>query len=322
MSLLVEAPQTTTTPRRENVCCPLCGERGNVPFLTAEDDLTGKQGVFRFVTCVGCGLRYQTPRIPVGEIGAWYDDEYIAHRKKTDWGLLTPFYERAMQAHDRRKEAIVRRFFPLGRSDRVLDIGCGAGTFLQRLRETSGASVAGVDFKNLSHLPSLGDVDFRHGLFSQQRFERASFDLITMWHYLEHDYDPLGTLVEASRILEPRGRIVIEVPRLDSLTFRLYGRRWPGLQAPQHTVLFEKSTLLALARKAGLEVVAYLPWGAFPAYFYVFAGAAFTHLRGRGLDLSRAIFPYFAGQLLLSPVLLFERRLNLAMQTLVCRRSA
>ena len=67
--------------------------------------------------------------------------------------------------------------------------------------------------------------------------------------------------------------------------------RWPGLQAPQHTVLFDRQSLLAMARKAGLEVEVYLPYGAFPAYFYLFAGAAFKLLKGRGLNLDRAILP-------------------------------
>jgi hypothetical protein len=113
---------------------------------------------------------------------------------------------------------------------------------------------------------------------------------------------------------------VIEVPRLDSRTWKLYHERWPGLQAPQHTVLFTRQSLHAMVEAAGLEVVDYLPYGAFPAYFYLFAGAAFKLLKGRGLNLDRAILPYFIGQLLLFPVLLFERRLNLAMQTLVCKR--
>ena len=69
-------------------------------------------------------------------------------------------------------------------------------------------------------------------------------------------------------------------------------------------------------------MVAFLPYGAFPAYFYLFAGVAFKLRQGKGINLSRAIYPYFAGQLLLSPLLLFERRLNLAMQTVVCRRSS
>ena len=142
-----------------------------------------------------------------------------------------------------------------------------------------------------------------------------------MWHFLEHDYDPIRTLRTAHAALKPDGRLVIEVPRLDSLTYRLYRERWPGLQAPQHTVLYTKAMLLRFVARAGLEVVDYLPYGAYPAYFYLFAGAAFKVLRGRGLNLSKAMYPYFLGQLLTWPVLLFERRLNLAMQTVVCRRA-
>jgi hypothetical protein len=78
-----------------------------------------------------------------------------------------------------------------------------------------------------------------------------------------------------------------------------------------------------MVERAGLELVEWLPWGAFPAYFYLFAGVAFKLLRGRGLDLGRAVGPYFAGELLASPLLLFEKRLNLAMQTaVVARRGA
>ena len=79
-----------------------------------------------------------------------------------------------------------------------------------------------------------------------------------------------------------------------------------------------RETLIRMVERARLRVVDYLPYGAFPAYFYLFAGAAFKLMRGRGLDLSHAIYPYFAGQALLAPLLVFERRLNLAMQTVVC----
>src|SRR5262249_42438270 len=149
---------------------------------------------------------------------------------------------------------------------------------------------------------------------------RDRFDLVTMWHFLEHDYDPPRTLAAARRALKPDGRLVIEVPRLDSVTFRLYRERWPGLQAPQHTACYGRATLLRLVGTAGFEVVASPPSGAFPAYFYLYAGLAFKRLAGRGLDLDKAILPYFTGQLLLSPLLLFERQLNLAMQTVICRR--
>jgi SAM-dependent methyltransferase len=166
----------------------------------------------------------------------------------------------------------------------------------------------------------MRQVEFHCGLFYEASLATNRFDLVTMWHFLEHDYDPLRSLATARRVLARNGILVIEVPRLDSRTFRLFGDRWPGLQAPQHTVLFDRDSLLRAVRKSGFEVVDYLPYGAFPAYFYLFTGAAFRILKGRGLDLDKAIVPYFLGQLLTLPITAFERHLNLAMQTVVCRR--
>jgi SAM-dependent methyltransferase len=304
----------------ETIPCYCCGSTSSMEFIVAQDDLTGKPGNFRFVTCDDCGLAYQNPRIAMDHIKSYYDDEYIAHRKKTDWGRLTWFYNLVMDRHDIDKDRIVRRYIHLGPQSEVLDVGCAVGTFLQKLRKLYGVRASGVDFKDLSAHPGLEGVEFHCGLFYEQALARNRFDLVTMWHFLEHDYDPVRTLLTAKEVLKPGGRIVIEVPRLDSLTFRLYRERWPGLQAPQHTVLFEKRTLLKLIEKSGMELVEYLPYGAFPPYFYVFAGAAFKLLKGRGLNLSKAIAPYFLGQIAMLPVLLAERQLNLAMQTVICRK--
>ena len=319
---MIATREVAVTETFERVACYLCGTSDHNAFITAEDDLGGTPGRFSFVTCAGCGLKYQNPRITIDRIGAYYDDQYIAHRKKRDWGMLTPLFERAMKKLDIDKTRIVSRYVSLGASSDVLDVGCAVGTFLQHLRETYGSHVAGVDFKDLSAAPTLRGVEFHCGLFYEAVLASNRFDLVTMWHFLEHDYDPMRSLETAHRVLKPEGRLVIEVPRLDSRTFRWFGDRWPGLQAPQHTVLFDRDSLIAAVRKSGFEVVDYLPYGAFPAYFYIFTGTAFRMLKGRGLNLDRAIVPYFIGQQLLLPYLLFERRLNLAMQTIVCRRAS
>jgi SAM-dependent methyltransferase len=304
----------------ETVACCACAGAQCAPFIEAQDDLGGRPGRFRFVSCVKCGLVYQNPRLPLEAIKDWYDDEYIAHRKKTDWGVLTRAYNYAMERHDRRKLDLVRRYTRLDARSHALDIGCGAGTFLAMLRTEQRCQVTGVDFKDLSHLPWMGSIDFRCGLFTEQRFSDRRFELITMWHFLEHDYEPRRTLAAARELLTQDGRLIIEVPKLDSVSFRLFQERWPGLQAPQHTALYSHATLRSMATQEGLEIVEHLPYGAFPAYFYLFTGVAFKLLRGRGLNLSRAIYPYFLGELLLAPLLAFEKRLNLAMQTIVLRR--
>jgi 2-polyprenyl-3-methyl-5-hydroxy-6-metoxy-1,4-benzoquinol methylase len=306
----------------EDVPCFSCGSGRRRPLLVAEDDLTGKPGRFPFVVCADCGLAYQSPRVALSAIQAFYGDEYIAHRKRRSWGPLGRLVERALERLDRKKLSIAGRYVALGNAGAVLDVGCGAGTFLLRLGESHGARLVGVDFMDLTSLPGFERLEFHCGLFYDQEVGREQFDLVTMWHFLEHDYEPRQSLRHARGALKPEGRLLIEVPRLDSVSFRLYRERWPGLQAPQHTVLFTKETLLREVRAAGLEVLDYLPYGAYPAYFYLFAGAAFKVLKGRGLDLGRAVVPYFLGQVLLAPVLLFERRLNLAMQTVICRRTS
>jgi len=304
----------------EPVHCYLCNGVAVEPFITAEDDLTGRPGRFTFVRCSDCGLVYQAPRLTIEHIKSYYEDGYIAHRKN-NWGPLAPLFNAAMDSLDRRKLRLLGRYVSLDRDSSVLDVGCGVGTFLAKAMAEHRCTIAGVDFMDLSDQPALRGVEFHCGPFYHQDVGRGRFDLVTMWHFLEHDYDPLGSLTHARESLTPNGRLIVEVPRLDSATFRLFGDRWPGLQAPQHTVLYDRPMLLKMMERAGYEVVDYLPYGAFPPYFYLFCGVAFRVRRGRGLDLQKAIYAYFAGQLVLLPVLPLLKHLNFAMQTVVCRRA-
>ena len=304
----------------ETVACLCCGARHSTFFISAEDDLTGRPGRFDFVTCGGCGLVYQQRRLSLEHIRPYYDHDYIAHQRGHRWGPLAPLFDWAMGALDRAKLALVRRYIPLSPSAQVLDVGCGSGAFLSHVRRATGAAVAGVDFVDLSRREEFRGVEFHHGLFYEQNLGRDRFDLITMWHFLEHDYDPARSLAHARLALRPEGVLLVEVPRLDSLSFRIFGHRWPGLQAPQHTALYDRAHLIDLIERSGLDIVEHLPYGAFPPYFYLFCGVAFSLLRGRGLNLNRAIYAYFAGQLLLLPLLPVLKHLNFAMQTVVCRR--
>lgn len=321
MSLDVNAPPPASF--FEEVVCYLCGSSRRDHFQTAQEDLTGKPGEFSFVLCNDCGLVYQHPRLTIEHIGAYYDDEYIAHRKEQSWGLLTPFFEWLMGKLDRDKESIVQNTCALGAGSRVLDVGCGAGGFLAHLQKKYGCTCVGVDFKDLSQviseLHANQAIDFRCGTLSEVQLESPGFDLITMWHFLEHDYEPLQTLAKARLLLGAGGRLVVEVPRLDSVSHWLYRERWPGWQAPQHTLALDKKQLLRMMDVAGLEVIEYMPYGAYPGYFYMYAGAAFKLSQGKGLDLKKSIKSYLAGQIITSPVMLFERHLNLSMQTVICR---
>ena len=120
-------------PFFEAVGCYICGSTEHDDFITAEDDLGGTPGTFR--SCgARCALAYVNPRVALAHIGAYYDDQYIAHRRKKNWGLLTPLFERAMNKLDADKDSIVSRYVTLGADSQVLDVGCAVGTFLQRVQ--------------------------------------------------------------------------------------------------------------------------------------------------------------------------------------------
>lgn len=304
----------------EFINCYLCGSEESNFLLSGEEDLTGKAGEFQYVTCKSCSLVYQNPRISANQIKDFYDSEYIAHRKKKDWGFLTPLYEKAMNKHDHDKDKLISKYIKLTDKSKVLDVGCAVGTLLLHLKDKYECQVSGVDFKSDLVIPRLKEIDFHCGLFyEQEKMQKNSYDLITMWHFLEHCYSPMESLKKAKDLLTNKGKLIIEVPRLDSLSYKIFKEKWPGVQAPQHTVLFNKEHFITMAEKAGFKVTNYLPYGAFPAYFYFFAGLYFK-LFGKGLNLDKILIPYFIGQFFLKPILLFEKKMNLAMQTIVCEK--
>ena len=85
------------------------------------------------------------------------------------------------------------------------------------------------------------------------KFSPASFDVILMLHVIEHINDPYSDLCEVFRILKPAGTFICETPRFDSVMFKLLGKRERSLICDGHIYFFETTTLVALARKAGLQ---------------------------------------------------------------------
>ena len=319
-SLFLKEFKNPDSYRFEAVNCYSCKSDQYSFFLKGEEDLTGKEGEFQYVRCNNCEMVYQTPRIALDQIKEFYDGEYIAHRKKKDWGILTPLYEWTMNKHDRDKEKIVAKHVELNNQTEVLDVGCAVGTFLLHINKKHHVKISGVDFKEGLDFPDFHKIEFYEGLFYEQKIKENRYDAVTMWHFLEHCYDPNRSLQMAKKVLKKGGKLIVEVPRLDSFTFKLFGRKWPGVQAPQHTVLYDKKAFISMMKKNGFKVNTYLPYGAFPPYFYIFAGSYFKTM-GKNLNLNNIIFPYFLGQLILTPILWFQKYLNLSMQTVVCEKT-
>jgi SAM-dependent methyltransferase len=89
------------------------------------------------------------------------------------------------------------------------------------------------------------------GSLPHPELAESSFDLITMWHALEHVHEPLVVLREAHRLLAERGKLLVAVPNIDSLPFRWFGPAWFGLDLPRHLTHFTPETLRRMLEHAG-----------------------------------------------------------------------
>ncbi|MBI4431310.1 MAG: class I SAM-dependent methyltransferase [Candidatus Omnitrophica bacterium] len=139
---------------------------------------------------------------------------------------------------------------------RILDVGCGTGLELVALRE-KGWTVRGIELseKAVSEARRVHGLDVLCGRLKDRLFEPASFDVITFGNSLEHVHSPRLTLVEARRVLDPHGLLVIKVPNIDSWSAKIFDTRWFQLDVPRHLYHFTPKTMRELLRRTGFRVI-------------------------------------------------------------------
>jgi 2-polyprenyl-3-methyl-5-hydroxy-6-metoxy-1,4-benzoquinol methylase len=137
-----------------------------------------------------------------------------------------------------------------GRSPCVLDVGCGRGYLLKRLKK-AGWLCAGIDIPG-SPIPSNdSDLDCRTGDASKLPWSDGKFDLVVINHVLEHLEDPWLACLEAARVLKIGGVLYVCVPNFASLQRRLFGPYWFPLEIPRHLFHFTPASLFAVVSSAG-----------------------------------------------------------------------
>lgn len=134
----------------------------------------------------------------------------------------------------------------------ALEIGTGTGAFLKHLKEAGFSTLVGVE-------PSRAAIDaatsecrpwIREGMFREQDFQPASFDLICCFMTMEHVMDPMGIAKSAMRLLRPGGIFLTVTHNYRSLVNRLLGRRSPIVDI-EHIQIFSKKTIRDLFTRAG-----------------------------------------------------------------------
>lgn len=225
--------------------CPNCGNtRFKVKYV---------QPPFRVVKCLACWLVY-LGNLP-GQ-NSIYEDYYEgATPRAEDYRIdstLTHLAE--LYAINEQRMAMIKRAKPAGK---LLDVGCGRGYFLKTAQE-HGFEVFGIDVAEpaVEYARSAFGLNTAVHKLDELKDVSAMFDVITLWHVLEHFVDPFDELRRIRALLAKGGICFIEVPNLRSIKFVFSKTKWEGGNHPlYHRTFFTTRTLKQAVLKSGFSTV-------------------------------------------------------------------
>jgi SAM-dependent methyltransferase len=235
--------------------CLVCGGSQISPLFRGTDRLyhtTTRE--FSVVRCSHCGMARLDPHPSPEELRRYYPENYWFAPDRSAASRLGEAYRRiVLRDHVRFVSQALASSAARGP---LLDVGCGGGLFLGMMRER-GFRVVGLDFSR-----EAASVAWkRQGAAAMVAdFERAplrpqSFAGITMFHVVEHLYDPLAYFAVARDLLAKDGRLIVQVPNAASGQARLLGRAWNGFDVPRHLFDFRARDLETVLVRSGFEVL-------------------------------------------------------------------
>jgi SAM-dependent methyltransferase len=245
---------TLRPPALESVVCDNCGCGEAALLFEATDLRCGIDGLFRVVRCANCGLIFLSPRPTADALPMYYPPGYEPHAASPDDHSTRIARWLRLYGVRRRCRAISSR----KAHGTLLDVGAATGVFLAEMRHYGSWELHGVEVarRAATHAREWYGLDVFPGELEDAAYPECYFDVVTLWHTLEHLPHPGATLAEIHRILKPDGLLVLEVPDGDSLQARVFGRFWAGLDVPRHLYVFCANTLKTLLAAARFEIAA------------------------------------------------------------------
>jgi SAM-dependent methyltransferase len=234
--------EADTTPLE----CPACGATETAVFLQSRNG-------YPIVRCSGCRLAFTDARNapPPASLYPAFDQSSA---------FLPRLLRRWLGIFVQQREAIVRSVKPCGR---LLDFGCGSGAFARWMAD-GGYDVVGLEPFSLGQPLQAERVLLLREPLESAVAKVGRFDVITMWHVLEHLPRPIDVLRTLSRLLAPGGVFIVSVPNLLSWQSGLFGARWFHLDPPRHVIHFDAGTLEQTLAAAGM--VRFRSWDFLPEY--------------------------------------------------------
>lgn len=226
--------------------CPFCKSDNTKLYLKLKDYFLSQED-FEIFECENCNLLFTTPRPDASVIGRYYkSDDYLSHNEHKK-GIVPWIYNQVKKVNIRRKFRITAQNRTSKNGDRtkphILDFGCGVGDFLHYAQK-KGCEITGCDLSEDAR--KYASEKLSKTIVSPEEIfslPHSTFDVITMWHVLEHIDDLRFQTEQLYRLLKENGRFVVAVPNYMSYDAQHYKDKWAAYDVPRHLNHFHKESL-------------------------------------------------------------------------------
>jgi 2-polyprenyl-3-methyl-5-hydroxy-6-metoxy-1,4-benzoquinol methylase len=222
-------------------------------FLTVKDHSVSKE-TFDLYHDETMDMLVTYPQPSLENLGKYYESvDYISHTDSKR-SLFEKAYHFVKSIALKNKLELINSLQPA--KGRILDIGAGTGDFLSVAKQ-NGWQTIGVEPSDKAKVIALKkEVSF---VEDTAELQNQSFDVISMWHVLEHVPNLDNQIKELKRLLKPNGSLIVAVPNFKSFDAKHYGAFWAAYDVPIHFWHFSKKAIKALFDKEGMQLEKVLP---------------------------------------------------------------
>lgn len=232
--------------------CPVCGAAEWQFIFTVPDHSISKEE-FRIKKCTACSFMVTSPRPDEDKLGQYYKSEnYISHSGKGN-SVVNLLYLQARKYSLNWKLNLIKQLKPEGS---LLDVGCGTGEFLSTIK-ANGFSVDGVELDESARARASQLIG--QPITPSLKEANGSYDLITLWHVLEHLPELNESIEKINSLLKTDGKLLIAVPNHTSNDAQHYQQHWAGYDVPRHLWHFNKTSMATLLHGHGFAIEKIIP---------------------------------------------------------------
>lgn len=198
---------------------------------------------------------FTNPRPSLEHIGDYYkSEEYVSH-SSTKKGLVNKAYGWVRSYTLKKKISLLKQ---LTNGKKLLDIGAGTGHFLSKAKE-SGYTVLGLEPDEDARKVALSESGVELKDLSLLHELNEGFDIVSMWHVLEHVYHLQQDLEKIASLVNQNGVLIIAVPNYTSFDAHYYKEYWAAYDVPRHLYHFSPKSIIPLVESKGLKFEKMLP---------------------------------------------------------------